>query len=138
MEYLTWNPTWETGVAEIDRQHKVLLERIDGLFQAVHGQGDADVGEMLLFLATYVDTHFKDEEALMERSGYPALGKHRAIHAALRSRVQQLIKEHRANPNQVTEVVVDFLAEWLLGHIDQHDRALAQYLLAGQPRPVHP
>lgn len=126
---LLWNPQWETGFPEIDRQHRQLLDHIDQVFQAVaQGKESELVARSLHFLADYVEAHFGMEEALMDRSAYPRSAEHRLLHAELRAQVLDLIEGHRQDPAAISEAVPVFLSEWLLNHIDQQDRALALHV----------
>lgn len=137
MAMLTWNPAWETGDEEIDRQHRTLLARIERLFQAIVVRQDPEeVHQSLCFLSEYVDEHFGAEEDLMERSHYPGMPGHKVIHADLRLRVAALIEAQAKDPGAVSDEVVDFLSDWLLSHIDGQDRALASHLRAHLPASV--
>lgn len=139
MAMLTWNPAWETGDQEIDRQHRTLLARIERLFQAIVVRQDpAEVHQALCFLSEYVDEHFAAEEALMELSRYPAMPAHKVIHAGLKAQVAALIEAQAKDPAAVSDEVVDFLSDWLLSHIDGQDRALAVHLRAHLPASVRP
>lgn len=134
MALLVWNPGWETGDPEIDRQHRTLLGHIEKLFQAlVLRQEPGEVAKALAFLSGYVDEHFRMEEELMELSAYPDLGRHRVIHNDLRAQVAELVEKQAKDPAAVSDQVIEFLSDWLLSHIDGHDRALAAHLRANFP-----
>ena len=125
---LLWNPEWETGSPEIDHQHRQLMDHIDQVFQAVVHQRESEpVARTLQFLADYVEAHFGMEEALMDRTGYPRSGEHRVLHAELRARVQEFIEGQLKDPAAISEAVPLFLSDWLINHIDQQDRDLAQH-----------
>lgn len=138
MTYVTWNPAWETGIDLIDEQHRQLLTQFEGLLIAIHeNQPDVRIPELLAFLAGYVDTHFSAEEAHMKATRYPGFMGHKAIHDGMRNQVTQLVDGYRKDPAVLTEEVLDFLTDWLIRHINEHDRQMARYLVrhsAAEPR----
>lgn len=129
MHVLVWNPAWVTGIERIDDQHRALLEQVDQLFEAIHDAGAADrLPGMLVFLAGYVDVHFRDEEGAMEAAGYPGLVSHRAAHDDMRGRLRDLLVQFQEDRSVLTAALLEFMVDWLVNHIDQGDRSMAAYL----------
>jgi hemerythrin len=125
-----WNPGLETGVPLIDEQHRGLLGQFEALLGAIHEHSpDARVPQLLDFLADYVETHFSTEEGYMRATGYPGYRGHKAIHDDMRTRVTEMVDHFRRDPANMTGEVVDFLTDWLMNHIYQEDRSMAQFLL---------
>ncbi len=90
-----------------------------------------DAAETLHFLADYAESHFRMEEALMARSGYPGTDTHRALHDELRADVARMVEAHRTDPASVSEEMPTFLSDWLISHIGEQDRALVRHLRGG-------
>ena len=131
MSVLVWNPEWETGIRNVDDQHRELFRKIEQLMAAVHGdQVEALVPATMAFLAQYVDQHFRDEELEMEGAGYPGLAAHRATHGHMRGHVAHLLELSRRDPAAVVDPMIDFMTDWLIQHINSEDRRMARYLLA--------
>jgi len=129
MAFVIWNPAWETGIAQIDEQHRQMLAQIEALLMAIHENHPGDrLPSLLEFLAEYVETHFSNEEEQMQASAYPGFSGHKAIHDRMRAQVAQLVEGYRENPGTMTEEVIDFLTEWLIGHINDHDQRMAKHL----------
>jgi hemerythrin-like metal-binding protein len=127
---MMWNPAWESGVRLIDEQHRQLLAQFESLMAAIHSDSAKErVPGILAFLAAYVETHFSTEEACMRAAEYPGLVEHQAIHDQMRAQVTRLVDESTRDSTTLTEELVDFLTEWLLGHINEVDRPMAQFLL---------
>ena len=138
MSLLIWNPEWDTGIALIDQQHRILLGQIDALMTAIH-ENDADrlMPGLLAFLAEYVDQHFLMEDEKMAATGYVGLVGHRAIHDDMRRQVASLVERFVADSEALNEEVLDFLMDWLIKHINGEDRRLARHLhqwAAAHPR----
>ena len=125
-----WNPGLETGVPLIDEQHRGLLGQFETLLVAIHEHHpDVRVPRLLDFLADYVETHFSTEEGYMRATCYPGYVGHKAIHDDMRARVAEMVDHFRRDPANMTGEVVDFLTDWLMNHIYQEDRSMAQFLL---------
>jgi Hemerythrin HHE cation binding domain len=72
-DVFVWDSQFETGIAEIDRQHLKLVQLINRLGRILVVETEADSLTRALFsifdeLANYVEYHFKFEEELM---GHP-------------------------------------------------------------------
>lgn len=130
MTVLNWNPAWDTGIEAIDGQHRNLLAQFNNLIAAIHENHlHEQIPGLLAFLADYVEFHFATEEGYMQAAQFPGLARHKARHDELRARVVQLLESQGRDPGEVTEELVTFLTDLLVGHIDDHDRSMARFLL---------
>lgn len=126
---MEWRPTLEVGHAQIDAEHRTLVDALNRLHDAVaEGRGDEEVLAVLSFLRDYTVTHFRSEEALMITHRYPGLAAHLAAHARLVTRVSELMADLRAGRAEVVEAVQTFLAAWLTEHIQGMDKELGWFL----------
>ncbi len=86
----------DVGVARFNRAHESLVElilefhRIVGdLFQRKPKESDWQrIDDVIKKLFDYTVTHFRDEESLMERHGYPGLVEHRNQHKMLMDQLE--------------------------------------------------
>ncbi len=130
MDELVWDNAWETGVQKIDLQHQEMFSHVERLFRAVRRNEPAEgVLRLLVFLVTYVEAHFRDEEAEMEVSGYPGLLEHRATHDDLRNQVSALVLQFRKDPTVLVESISGFFVDRLVSHINTEDRRMAAHLI---------
>jgi hemerythrin len=84
MALLTWTAEqFATNVTAADDEHKVIFDLANALNDAVSGGNRADVGARLDALIGYVAAHFKTEEDLFDKHGYPDAVAHKAKHAEL-------------------------------------------------------
>jgi hemerythrin len=128
MGLIAWNAKLETGNPRIDEQHKALIAAFNDLHGAMKaGKGKEEVGKTLVFLKDYTVTHFKMEEDLMARSAYPALARHKAIHADLLGQVGEHVRKFQEG-SALTMTVMNFLEDWLMVHIQGEDMKLAAHL----------
>lgn len=113
----------------MDDQHKALVQAINDLHDAVRqGRGKSGLGQMFHFLRDYTLSHFRTEEELMGLHRYPRYGTHKEIHDALMRQMAALVQRYDGGQLILTVDVMDFLQEWLVGHIQAEDKKLAQFL----------
>ena len=86
---ITFDDNLVTGNNTIDTQHKELIDRIRNFVVACQN-GDSKVKaiKMLDYLDEYTDFHFKEEEELQEKAGYPERGKHHEKHEEFKKSIQ--------------------------------------------------
>lgn len=129
MALMQWDQRLETGHARIDEQHKALVESLNDLHRAMkEGRGKDEVGRILVFLRDYTVSHFRMEEELMARHGYPQAPAHQKIHADLVAQVKDLVDRFEKGTGTLTMPVMTFLEGWLTNHIQGEDFRLVQYL----------
>lgn len=129
MEQLAWNAALETGIGEIDSQHKYLLELANRVIAAVYTrQGPKVVGDIVKQLREYTVEHFRDEERCMDGMGYPKLPSHHLEHERLKNQVRQWQRDLYTNHDVAAGEVLAFLRTWLLEHILQSDMDFKKWL----------
>lgn len=132
---VSWDPSLAVGNAEIDGQHQELFRRVDQLLRALQlGSVNAEVERVMAFVGDYVHLHFRSEEALMQRSGYPQRPAHCAEHLELIKSFVGLKKElGQTGPTpEFAAKLGAALVDWLREHIATTDTAFATWL-AAQP-----
>lgn len=128
-----WDPLMDTGIAEVDEDHRELVRRINELGQAMkQGEGRSKVAELLVFLRQYAEGHFAMEEKLMADAGYPGLEEHRARHRQFRRDVGAQEDAFSKAPDEraVTLDLHGWLMKWLSNHTLYEDDTFGQYLRA--------
>jgi hemerythrin len=126
-----WTPDLSVGVDEIDKQHKELFKRINGLIVASsEGKGKQEIGSVVKFLESYVVFHFSAEEKYMAQQGYPGLAAHKQIHVRFLKDFSALKEEFQAK-GASTPVLLrmhSWLGEWLRDHIGKMDKAVGMFV----------
>lgn len=130
MTLLTWNPAWETGFQLIDEQHRQMLAQFEALLVAIHEDHPEErIQGLLTFLSDYVETHFAAEEDHMKATQYPGYIAHQAIHDDMRAHVGRLVAGYVEDRSIMSDAVLVFMTDWLIGHINDHDRRMASHLM---------
>ena len=127
--YIVWNEKNNLNIPIIDEQHRGIVATINSFHHfAQKGQAREVIRPTLLILEQFTELHFETEEALMKESGYPRFEEHRLLH-------QELMKKTRSIARETTQmidsdVVLQFLKQWWLGHINVEDRKYAPHVIS--------
>jgi hemerythrin len=79
-------------------------------------------------LVDYTRFHFTREEAIMSESEYPDLKKHKATHAVMVQRTEDLSEQVRHDVESTADDVMEFLKNWWIDHILIKDSLYKPYL----------
>jgi hemerythrin-like metal-binding protein len=135
VERIAWSDALCTGVEEIDRQHRILVQVLGEAEALLAGERPgARFEQIFRDLLAYAIYHFETEEALMRGRGYDraeqaAAAAHLAQHRSFSERVVALRAEARHDDRASREALVAFLRDWLVHHIVTTDRHLADFIL---------
>ena len=125
--YIIWSDNNKLGIPIIDEQHRGLISTINSLYYSIQtGHGDEIIKPTMIMLQQYIGIHFKTEEALMAEANYPALEEHIVLHKELATKTKKLSFD--ANANKESDIILNFLKQWWLGHINQEDRKYGPFL----------
>jgi len=129
MALFVWNDTYSVQVGTIDEQHKKLFNIINQLHEALGaGKGQATVKTILKELVDYTVTHFRAEEALLEKQAYPNLAVHRLEHKNLVDKIKKFQSEYETGQLGMAVQVMNFLQDWLKSHILKTDKQYSPFL----------
>jgi hemerythrin len=129
MALLTWTAEqFATNVTAADDEHKVIFDLANALNDAVSGGNRADVGARLDALIGYVAAHFKTEEDLFDKHGYPDAVAHKAKHAELVNTCLDVQKKFHAGEIEITGDTCVFVKDWLYNHIPNVDKHYGPFL----------
>ncbi|RQW82531.1 MAG: hypothetical protein EHM62_03410, partial [Methylococcus sp.] len=122
IDIFPWNDSFDTGLPEIDEQHRRLVQLLNTLASHIaFGSGVTEVRVLLDDLADYAVHHFQTEESIWHAHfpGDPMETAHLAAHQAFVRTVVDL--RHGAGTTQsgesVHEALLAFLTRWLAAHI---------------------
>jgi len=127
-----WTPLFETGLTEVDAQHRHLVDMLNSLSDQLDGTDHEHVDDLLTALAQYTVYHFSYEEALMAEVGLDArhIEQHCAVHARFVDQVQSWMATRQAVGQLSPEQLVDYLSNWLIFHILGEDQSMGRQVMA--------
>ena len=124
-----WSDNLSVGIKSIDDQHKVLIDLINELHAAMRERKSQGVMlDVVDRLKDYTVKHFRAEEDMFDRYGYPEEKAHREIHRMFVQKVADFEQTLKSGTATVTMDVMRFLKEWLIKHIQGTDKKYAPFL----------
>lgn len=118
MAFVDWRSEYSVGHAEIDQQHRKLVDIINSLHDSMKlGGKPEDLKRILNDLVNYTRFHFSHEEKLMERAGYADLANHKRVHRSMVEQVENFRREVESSRTGFSIKLMGFLKNWLTDHI---------------------
>lgn len=112
-----------------DDEHRELCALLDRLGEVMAlGLGQAEAARAMGEFVWTCSEHFRAEEDVLVRSGYPDAEAHRAEHTLLLTRVKEYQRKMQAGQLALTPPLLRSLTAWLTNHILTTDRRHAEYL----------
>lgn len=130
-EWVSWDSSYDLGIPMVDEQHRKLValcDRFHSELLAVRGNAAGPgwkeaLSEALRETAQYANTHFSQEEELMQVAGYVNLEFHRSCHKEFIDAVTDILNAFQKVTLQTAMEFASYLKNWVLFHIayeDQH------------------
>jgi len=131
MTKIEWSNNLSVGVDLIDDQHKLLIQKIADLAEAVNKtQGAEKILKTLGFMVEYTDFHFSAEEELMKEHDYPEMENHLKQHAQFIQMLKNLEEdfEEEGATKALGTSINTYLINWLIKHIQKVDVEFGAFL----------
>lgn len=128
IDTLHWKSKYDTGVEEIDLQHRAFLSLITRLGRELAETKDPKYRDRLLEeIAKYAVFHFISEENLMMKHNYPGLEQHRQLHRDL---INQLSWRRQSLSDSD---LLEFLVRWFIHHTVEEDHHIGDFINRSNP-----
>ncbi len=141
MKKIEWLPHYETGVEEIDNEHRHLF----GIVQEIYECIEKDDSNLSCVLANNfiekLSEHFSGEEKFLERIGYSDVKGHHDYHASVMTKKAEELKRVCCEDNEPGKVAECYAAvvTVLLDEIVRGDSAFKSHINHhGFSRPKRP
>ncbi|HNY30345.1 MAG TPA: hemerythrin family protein [Fibrobacteria bacterium] len=126
MDIFIWDETMESGVPEIDRQHRTLFTAANELHEAIlAGEGGGNFHAIKHVFHTETLRHFRREESLMRETGYPLEEAHRQEHRRFEDLLERMVSEEEA---PTAFQVLQVLNSMIRGHIVEVDLPMLRWV----------
>jgi hemerythrin len=126
MSLITWRKEFETGIPEVDHEHRELVTLINRLSDDVIAGADKErvqafLGEVFARIAA----HFALEESVMRKHGYDEYEAHKAEHEDLLDEIRDIMDQAEAS---YAESLSAKVGDWFVGHFKTKDARLHRKL----------
>jgi hemerythrin-like metal-binding protein len=124
---IQWSEDLSVGVKEIDEQHQEFVSILNNLYEFIYqSKNREELGILLGQLASYADKHFKTEEKYFDQFNYEFAEEHKEEHRKLTQKVVDFQASFLAGEKEINVELVDFLEDWLVHHLGNHDKKYMQ------------
>jgi len=132
VETFEWNQFFETGLADVDAQHRHLVDLLNQLGSQIDSGAPEQVDGLLLELAHYTVQHFDCEESLMAECRVDPAHQdhHRQTHQRFVAQVQAWLATRHEAGQLSPKQLVNYLADWLVFHILGEDQSMGRQIAA--------
>jgi hemerythrin len=123
------------GIDSIDNEHMKLIDMLNEV-HALLGAGKKDEAQRFFSetLSSYVSEHFANEEAFMERIGFPLIAEHRKIHENFKKSFNELKPLIEAYDDAAFRRALTDAFTWIITHIGKTDRKYAAFYFSKTAR----
>ena len=126
MPRIPWRPEFETGIKDIDYEHRTLIETINALITDLEGDCSRDDADALLGeIHALIESHFALEERIMRDHGYPDYVPHKADHDRLLEEMREIMDGVALDADaDMGGALADRLDHWFGDHFRTRDKDL--------------
>ncbi|MBL8299852.1 MAG: bacteriohemerythrin [Rhodanobacteraceae bacterium] len=122
MSYITWTSDLDTGVKMVDQQHLQIVEAINRIHEGSEAKlSHSEIGKRVDALVAVAVNHFRDEEKLMQDSGYEYFDIHKGVHERFVAELAKLVGRFKDQLDD-TGPILDMMDNWLFMHIRNNDK----------------
>ena len=132
MNKIEWDDSLSVNVDLIDEQHKMLIQKLADLSDALRrGLEYNKIMQTLEFMIDYTDFHFSAEEKVMEENDYPGLEEQKKQHEVFRTTLNNIVEDYKeeGTTTAIAREINVFLLNWLIKHIKGSDAKLGNFLI---------
>ena len=136
--HIYWDNALNTGIDEIDKQHKKLVDYINELHVCITNGDIEGAQEIYKKLLEYTIEHFSFEEKMFNDYNYPLTEGHIGSHKQFVNMLTSYKERYDQNKDKkVLRELHGFLTNWLMSHIKKDDMAYVKDLLPKmQKKPI--
>jgi len=130
MSLIEWRKEFETGVPEVDHEHRELVDIINQLHE--HMASGADRSHVTKFLGEVfakIAAHFALEESIMRKHAYDEYEAHKAEHERLLDEIRDIMDAQQGKPSAAYgDRLSSAVRDWFVDHFKSKDARLHRKL----------
>ena len=132
MRPIEWQSRFETGIAEVDFEHKNLIDLVNrALEQFEASTSQESTSETLGEIDAKITAHFALEEKIMRGARYPGYAAHKADHERLLDDIRAIMDANEAGEYaKQAECLAERLSTWFTAHFKTEDARFHAFMSA--------
>ena len=130
MPLIEWKREFETGIADVDHEHRELIDLINELHGKMQEDADHDVvADFLGEVFARISAHFALEETVMRKHDYDEYAAHKADHERLLDDIRDIMDAHaEGSYEDYGAALSDAVRDWFVNHFKTKDARLHKLL----------
>jgi hemerythrin-like metal-binding protein len=130
MALIEWQTEFETGVSEVDHEHRELVDLINALHTKIGSDAEEEViGGFLGEVFAKISAHFALEETVMRKHRYDEYAAHKADHEKLLDDIRDIMDAHESGTFvDYEEALGHAVRDWFVDHFKSKDARLHKML----------
>jgi len=130
MVLIEWRPEFETGIAEVDHEHRLLVDLINALHDELGANSSkAVVSSFLGEVFAKISAHFALEETVMRKHRYDEYAAHKADHEKLLDDIRDIMAAHEEGVFvNYKDALSRAVRDWFVDHFKTKDARLHRML----------
>ena len=130
MALIEWKTEFETGVADVDHEHRELVDLINELHAELGNERSTkDVSEFLGEVFARISAHFALEETIMRKYEYDEYEEHKRDHEKLLDDIRDIMDAFEGGQfSNYDEALSRAVRDWFVNHFKTKDARLHRLL----------
>jgi hemerythrin-like metal-binding protein len=130
MALIEWRDEFNTGIADVDHEHRELVDLINRLHEhMVSGADRVRVRDFLGEVFARIAAHFALEESIMRKHGYDDYHAHKTEHEQLLDEIRDIMDaQENAAASRYQEQLASTVRDWFVNHFKSKDARLHKRL----------
>jgi hemerythrin-like metal-binding protein len=130
MSLIEWRKEFETGIADVDHEHRELVDLINELHETLRVDADRDtISNFLGEVLARISAHFALEETVMRKHRYDEYEAHKAEHEKLLDEIRDIMDAHEASDSaDYQSTLSTTIRDWFVNHFKNKDARLHRLL----------
>jgi len=132
MEPFFWKESYNTGIKQIDRDHRNIVEMANALYNTIHSDngGRSAILQNCQKIVDFTEEHFSREEKYMAASDFPGMEEHKIEHDRLKEEARKLLLRFELDTPGSATGLYYVLREMFIEHIPELDKVFGEYYLS--------
>lgn len=130
MTLIEWRSEFETGVADVDHEHRELVDLINQLHDQMGGNAEStEISAFLGEVFARISAHFALEESVMRKHDYDQYAEHKTDHEKLLDDIRDIMDDFEAGKyTSYDEALSRAVRDWFVDHFKTKDARLHKML----------
>ena len=128
MKEIIWTEQFSVGVEMFDEHHKEIISMFNKLASEKNATTDSEIiSDTLTKMTKYAGYHFKKEEELMVKYGYPDYLRHKELHVSYIKKTVAFCSDTMKKVDVIPDKILFYLREWWGKHILDEDMKYKEF-----------